>query len=468
MTAATRTVTPTNTPTATPTLAPFGVQLWALRDSTVRRQVIDAGIPWIRREVSWAAIEPSPGQYNWTSTDADLLLIAQSGFTPILTIMQNPAWATEQPNSYRCGPFDTEDLDRFAEFVRRLVERYDGDGIDDFVDPQSGLRPTVKYWEFYNEPDETRTDQPIACWGNYPQRYAQMLTYAYPALKQANPDAQLIFGSPAHEQFSGATFNMQFVDQVLSTLNTMPGPFWPYFDLMGFHQYDAFRDRWDGALPYNQGIAGKARHFRDLMASYGITKPLINTEVGLAAAFPDTVPLSQRLEWQARHLIHVFVRGMAANLVTAIWYNMRDAHPGMYGLLDSSGQPRPAYYAFQQLIQELNNYAFETQLGPPETGDNRIQAYRFSHPNGTPKLVVWTDDGQPIKRAANVQLPMTFTSSTLGGAWSGNLRVVDKFGNPGCGTTTIISDGDPCDQDNTPGSITIYVSQDPLFISPAP
>ena len=47
------------------------------------------------------------------------------------------------------------DMAAYANFIAKLVERYDGDSIDDMP----GLTVPIKHWELMNEPEfQTKTD----------------------------------------------------------------------------------------------------------------------------------------------------------------------------------------------------------------------------------------------------------------------------------------------------------------------
>ena len=100
------------------------------------------------------------------------------------TLGSNPTWAATYPE----GLIDKVPVQEFVQFVRAVVERYDGDGLQDA--PGS---PVINNWELYNEPDG---DDPIRAqyggigyWGRYGAEYAQMLCAVYPEIKKANPSA---------------------------------------------------------------------------------------------------------------------------------------------------------------------------------------------------------------------------------------------------------------------------------------
>ncbi len=82
------------------------------------------------------------------------------------------------------------DMEAYASFLDKLVERYDGDGIDDMP----GLTVPIKHWELMNEP-EFQTD-PIYFQGT-PADYVDTLIVTHEAVKQADPEALIVQGGMA-------------------------------------------------------------------------------------------------------------------------------------------------------------------------------------------------------------------------------------------------------------------------------
>jgi hypothetical protein len=248
-----------------------------------------------------------------------------------------------------------------------------------------------------------------------------------------------------------------------------------YFDLTNFHQYDFSRSCWDGwedgqahneDLPWRQGILGKIAAAQEKVPD----KPIVISEIGLNRV--------QGEEKQARHLVHELVRGMSLwpdEVKSMIYFLLVDEYPpnpgGDFGLLEyGTLSPFPAYYTYQTLTEELGDVDSlqpAYQLGPGETGSQYIQAYRFTMEDGGKKLVLWTDDGQRIKWASDLHINMAIGETQLGESWTGilRLRVVDSTsGYPP--QVTIIEDGDPEDLDGNDSndSITLEITQDPIYV----
>ncbi len=496
-----------------PTPSLLGIQTFGeLINVPVRDRARDAGMRWPRMDIYWANIEPNAPvggvhSYNWGNYDAKIGAMLQFGWrNPVLTIKGSPSWAVDSYNPsvpFTGGPIDTEDLPNFDAFLSALVSHYAPDGT---WARQRGLPAGVgvRYWEIFNEPDNQRIDD-AGCvavgsaWGGDldadsvpdPQEYAELLHRAYPILKAANPQAQLAFGGIAYEVIPEDCFNMGFLDQALTYLQShyASDPNYPFFDLLSFHQYDAWRDAWDGAgsanLPFNQGLLAKTEHayagaaypaIRDVLATYGLDKmPLVISEVGLHSSRSAADDANQ-----ARHFVHVYVRALTLwpdQVFAAMWFTLQNSE---YALVqgDTIATPYQAYYAYKWLSQELAGYRFDAQLGPESasaggTESVYVQAYRFQRDGGQHKLVLWTDDGKPLHGSGSNKAQDTPVSVKIGSLQLGQsvatpltLRVVDSTSYPTM-TVQTIQDGGSGDEDHvTNGWITLTITQNPIYVEP--
>jgi hypothetical protein len=91
---------------------------------------------------------------------------------------------------YRCNPYDWS---AYRNWVQNLVERYDGDGVDDMP----GLKYPVKYWEAMNEPDLEGSATLDFFVGNAAD-YGDLLTTTYSAVKEADPTANVLIAGAAN------------------------------------------------------------------------------------------------------------------------------------------------------------------------------------------------------------------------------------------------------------------------------
>jgi len=417
-------------------IPPFGIQFYGKLDANSGlEQAVDAGGRWARLPLSWVSIEPTdtePEKYDWSVLDVSVTNAAQSEVELILTMAGQPSWAAV----YGMGPLtDTADL---LEFAGALVERYDGDGVDDA--PGS---PQVHYFELYNEPDNADVGHALSggwgYWGHNGAGYAELLQELYPVVKAADSQAKLVLGGIALDWFDDndppGPFDRYFLDDVLAACQGKN-----CFDVMNFHYYPPFRARWE---PYGPGIIGKTNYVRERLAAYGFADmPVICTETswGSGADWGSD-------ELQSRYTAKGYVRGMAAGLDVVVWFEILDRDPTLSGLLDNSLQPKPSYWAYQAMSNMLRDAVYQRPLTLAETGSDQIAGYVFQLCNQRID-VVWTEDDTPYDPNDDPVLPLTVQAETL--------RVVDKVGNE----TFYGNENDGV----ADGQITVYVGGSPLYL----
>lgn len=370
--------------------------------------------------LSWRRLEPEntdPKNFRWEEYDSWLANYAPRGLTPIVSISDIPSWAGQTVS----GPFEPSARDDFAEFVGAVVRRY------------SQPPYNIKYWEFFNEPDGTQPiyGAGITTWGYFGDEYALMLQSAYPALKAADPDSQLVFGGLAYDNFvkDGGNFYKGFLSDVLAAGGG------DYFDLFNFHYYYFARETWGN-------ITGKLTDLKKIFAWYGVSKPMICNEVGIWG-FDEPYYLGL----QARYLPKVFVRGLSAALEAVLWFPLatEEGHTFEGGLLrEEDLSEKPAFLSCQVLISQLKNYRYQWKM---ETGSANLEGYKFSAVSGDAgKWVIWAEED-------------TSGAVTLA---EEQIRVVAIDG-----TSRIINDGGAGDRDGlNNGQIRLGITSSPVYVEP--
>jgi hypothetical protein len=379
----------------------FGVQMYVDTSSEVPYfdPLMELNASWVRTPVPWANVEPSnlePEEFRWRAADRSLAVAVEGGLNVIATIASNPEWAS--PNYD--GLIPEESLDDFAQFLNALVERYDGDGIDD--DPCGRV---VKYWELFNEPDGGSKPGDVR-WGEYGAEYAEMLKVAYTAIKGADESANVVFGGIAYDWFDDQDPPGPFVRNFLPDVLANGGG--AYFDYMNFHVYPAFAPNWTSSAADGPGLYEKAAALRSLMASYGVDKPMVITEAGAHSNADGTSPATQ--ETQASYVVALYTQSLAADIKTMIWFMLYDPpewYPNKNGLMDLSDPPvlKLAYYTYQRTAEKLGNARFDRILTDGEMGNEAMLAYRFVDPaTGHPLYVAWMS---PVRtgQSATLALP---------------------------------------------------------------
>ncbi|NJM05055.1 glycoside hydrolase family 5 protein, partial [Candidatus Gracilibacteria bacterium] len=246
-----------------------------------------------------------------------------------------PAWAQQRSGS-ACGPIRESALDEFATFVAELARRYSQPPFN------------VRYWELGNEPDVDAAlvpgNSPFGCWGDAEDEfygggyYAEMLKTVYPAIKAANPDAQVVLGGLLLDCDPGVPLPDgqpcvagKFFEGVLRNGGGAA------FDVANYHAYVYWADGnfdWDTGLPkwqHRAGVpVGKLAYLRETMARYGVEKPVMLSEAGLLCfrADPSCEPNGFRDD-QANYAVRLYTRSAANGLIRhALVHPQRPRLPG--------------------------------------------------------------------------------------------------------------------------------------------
>ncbi len=382
--------------------AVFGMQISEVRfrDPQILAGVHEAGAGLWRSFLFWDEVEPvrtDPPTYDWRLYDPLFQAADALGLVVVAEIQGNPAWAADYPG----GP--PHDLDTLAAFLAAAVERYDGDG-----DRDAPGSPRVRYWELYNEPDNT--DASLASegrgwgyWGQAPLEYARMLKRVHPVVRLASPQARLVFGGIAYDHFidDGGPFNPDFVDDVLGAGAG------PYFDVMNFHYYPTFADRWSA---WGVGLLGKTTAIRRKLAAHGLDKPIIVTEAGMwSAAGPPHEPATPTD--QARYVAQLYAQALAARVEAVVWFQYDDVagfDDPARGLVDRDLAPKPARSAYRVASSSLAG-----ALPDARARDTTAAGQVYWFQRGDERVAVaWTDDGGQARLA--VRAPSVEWIQTLG------------------------------------------------------
>jgi len=420
-----------------------------------------AGAEWYRIIVSWDQIEPSRYAYNWSAYDNRISGLRQRGLYPLVEIRGAPSWAlaSGQPP---CGLLNSTGLQAYSEFITAMVERSDGDGTGDMAGSY-----IVRYWEIGNEVDKKASEgwsHYGLCYGENPNEYAQLLARSWDAAHGADPEVQVVFGGMAYEKCCG--FNSDpldqvpgpdFFDNVLSYIkNNQRSGGKKYFDVMAIHAYGWFVSHY-----YNPPeVRTKYQIVRDKLSGCACGLggvPLMNTEGGRQSNETIVWEHLSTPERQARYVPVLFVRSLAADLKAVFWYAMMDYGGHGYGLLTETNEPKPSYWAYKTLTDELDGYAYDAGRTESISWPSPVEGHVFSDGVGGEKWVVFIPP-QYEGTAQETQL-MSFPFSKI--------KVVDydKFN-----STYPDGDGDPsktrvlCGS----GSVNVTITVDPILVQPNP
>jgi hypothetical protein len=374
----------------------FGVEMRPISDEAGLEEAAQAGVHWVRfHGFQWGEIEPfhtDPPTYNWTAVDEDSLLNARAnGMEVIGIIFGTPSWAQKYPGSY-CGPIREDMLDEYAQFLTELVNRY------------SLLPYNVRFWEMGNEPDvdlaQVGPTVGYGCWGDMDDDYygggyyAEMLKAAYPAIKAADPHAQVLIGGllldcdPNNPPAGKDCKSSKFLEGILRDGGG------PYFDTVGIHAYTYYggalgemsNSNWSDSAT---AVPEKVAFVRDVLDQYGYgDKAVMNTEAALLC-WSETN--NDCFETQAMYLPRVYAEALALGLPGQIYYAMINEEWRHTGLLLPDLTPRPAYYAYEAAASFLHPVRYEGEASGYPSG---IAGYSFRRNDTMEQVdVIWSSDG---------------------------------------------------------------------------
>lgn len=356
----------------------------------------------------WQKVESIEGQLDWSAVaelDNILSRASASGLSAILLVRGTPEWAQYFPG-ISCGPIQPGKLQNFADFMFAAVSRY------------SQPPYNVKYWELWNEPDVDPLLVPpssvFGCWGNYQDPYygggyyAQMLEVVYPAIKRADPEAQVLLGGLLLD----CDPNQPPEDKDCSSGNFLEGVLLngggEYFDIVSFHGYTPYFGP-DTVLPYalymdqhsptwghlGGVVDGKISFIRQVMAKYQVDKPIFHTEGALMCAEYNVIdceePNDLFFEAQAEYAVRRYLHNWANNIGATIWYQFEGPGWRYSGLLDEGQNPRPVYHA----LQFMTGLLFDAGITEEIVEFPGLQGYKFASPENQ-IWVLWSPEQEDI------------------------------------------------------------------------
>ncbi|MBI4860992.1 MAG: hypothetical protein HY815_12165 [Candidatus Riflebacteria bacterium] len=326
--------------------------------------VAAAGARWVRycgsSSLIWELVEPRKGTYDWTRTDHIFGEGRKAALNPVVVVNSNNEW--DRPNRVTGPKGDIvprttlpRDMGAYLAFLKKAVERYDGDGIDDA--PGS---PVVRYWEIQNEVDLKMS------WMDTPENYALLLAESYRVIKEASQEAVVLCSAasgpdPREPKFGFPEF---FVRVFAALAKARKNPAERFFDVSSFHVYNEHAT----VFPLLSRHVALLRQELDRWG-YGDV-PLWLTETSTHSDRPSDapadIPAHPEAE-QAADVVKIYVGCAAVNVPKVFWVTLTEwagfgGEPGGYwdhvGLinnptLDGKSHKKLAYFTFRRLSEAI-------------------------------------------------------------------------------------------------------------------
>jgi len=316
----------------------------------------DAGVKWSREDFSWRRIERQRGQFDWTYHDNLVACARRNGISVYAILLGWTGWTK---------PYTAEGIEDYVRFVKAVVRRY---------------QKEVKQWEIWNEPN-------IFFWQGPKDLYGELLAKSYAAIKEVDPDAQVL-------GLSTAGIDDKFIRRMLE----LQAP----FDILTIHPYRTHLN--DLAF-----IEDLKKVSNQVKRPDGTRRPVWLTEMGWATHTPhntlrqDFAPntLRAQAELIARSYLCAIVSGVEPR---TFWYDFRnDGDDPIYfehqmGIVYHDFRPKPAYLAYQTLTRVLRGKRVVGPLPAPPG----VLAFNFKPTTGGSgeTIALWSPQGDAV-----VELP---------------------------------------------------------------
>jgi hypothetical protein len=183
----------------------------ATGNSQAMAKVQESGFGWVRVQLQWRELEPSPGAYNPAPYDIMINAAANGGANVLVSVVKAPDWAA--PSRPGALPEDTAAFERTMAY---LAERYRG---------------RVQAWEIWNEQNlagEVGGNVQIA-------PYYETLKAGYAGVKSEDPGAFVLFGGLTPTGLNNPSIAIDDVQYLRQFYEYGDGDGRNYFDALAAH-----------------------------------------------------------------------------------------------------------------------------------------------------------------------------------------------------------------------------------------
>lgn len=329
----------------------FGVDPGLAPDAQDYNQMAAAGVETVRVGLTWSAVQPQKGPFNWRVPDATTANLAANGIEYLPVLAGTPGWVADQPTT---PPLASPQAKfEWAAFLKAAVGRYGPHGTFWRPSPDGGPSPfralchcdanpmPITSWQIWNEPSLTHyfnVASPV-------ESYAELLRVSHDVITSADPHAQIVLAGVPGFAPKGGLDAWQF----LSELVRIPG-INDDFDVVSLHPYSRSVDQLESEIKRMRGVINE---------NGDASKPLWITEMGWGSDPPDRFGFNKGVEGQKQLLTQAYsllLRDRATwHLDRVYWFEWRDPPPSAQvgcsfcssaGLEQNDRQPKPAYDAF--------------------------------------------------------------------------------------------------------------------------
>ncbi|MHA6495323.1 beta-galactosidase [Pseudomonas borbori] len=285
------------------------------------------GLNWVRVDLHWDRLEPTPGQWQLSEMDRMTAVLAEKNIKSLLFMVGSAPFASSAPaGTPNYDQYPPTSAEVFADSMGYLAARY----------------PSVDAWQVWNEQNISPFWQPA----EDPVAYSHLLETTLDRLKTANPAAQRVMGGMAY--YSQMPLRGGLMLEAMDSLNGI-GP-----------------DRVVAYHPYSMSPEGDVVADKDFLIRGTVLNQRLR-ELGSEAIWATEFGWSsytEQIEWQplvgeqgqADYLIKRIALMSAMDYDRIFLFNLSDldaratVRDRKYGLLRLDGSQKPAYQALKRFL----------------------------------------------------------------------------------------------------------------------
>lgn len=389
----------------------------------------------------WNVIEAVQGTYDWSKPDAFVNRVQAEGLQLLVLVHPYAQW--DQPTKTDMNYDKPNNMTAFKRFIAKLVERYDGDGVDDMP----GLLYPIRYYEIGNEPEGNT-------FGNSPGTYNDFMETVKAARDTAKivyPDVKIVIAGATPIYDSRGFLNQvdSFWKGALNRSNAGS-----YFDIFNFHFFVG---------EYSQDISVYIDYWKRLLSAYGLSgKEIWLTETGTysgtASNLDGTTWPNQSTTYQAGWWIKQASYALANRVSKLFWVfyysNQTDWRSKVAFVNIDKTTKKAVYYAHRLMADKIDAYSSALQNAYAESGQYQTSGNFKFIVNGKPVYILWNDSGG---------------NATLTGFSSSQVKVTKAVPNlDGTGTVILDGTGNPTFESSnvavSNGQATIALASAPVYV----
>lgn len=301
-----------------------------------------------RIKLYWDIIQPT-GPNDWQPSNVpDPLIEADlaAGRQVVGLIVRTPAWARD-PNHPRNGETpqlkDVPDMRAWENFVRRLVEQYQG---------------RIHHWIIWNEPDVWDPHHPGSTWNGDEADYFELLKTAYFSIKAVDPANKVYLSGFTYwwdEEYDREQYLWRLLDIISKDPQAAQHNY--YFDGVIYHLYYKPQQVYDILSEARQTLDGRGLGDKTIWLAETNAPPSSDPQEP-----PHREPrFKASLDEQAAFLIQAHAMAFAAGAERVQVYKLFNSaeHPEdvqPFGLLRGDKSRRPGFEAYKVVTTYLGSF----------------------------------------------------------------------------------------------------------------